>query len=256
MDHLVHLYIGDARALYIGPSFDAELHSHHAIQVAIGIDSEIKFSADGNEFLKCESVLIGSDVEHAVRCGEGRVAMLYAEPEYIALETDDSLTSEGKPFLINPIDIDQDSLACVTDPNGLLTVCNALCQSAGLVRRVPESLDARIASTIATINRDSDRCPSIQCLASDVSLSEPRLSHLFTQETGIALRSYLLWRRLREAIRHAGMGAKLVDASLSAGFSDAAHFSRTFKRMFGVQPSFLFADRSALKVEFSFETKD
>ena len=44
MDHQAHLYIGGTRALYIGPSFDASHHRHHAIQLAVGLESDIEIS--------------------------------------------------------------------------------------------------------------------------------------------------------------------------------------------------------------------
>jgi len=57
--------------------------------------------------------------------------------------------------------------------------------------------------------------------------------HLFVEQTGLPFRTYLLWRRLMRGLEAFASGASLTDAALGAGFSDSAHFSRTFRRMFG-----------------------
>lgn len=36
-----------------------------------------------------------------------------------------------------------------------------------------------------------------------------------------------------------GSGSSLTEAAHAAGFADSAHFSRTFRRMFGVAPASL-----------------
>ena len=54
------------------------------------------------------------------------------------------------------------------------------------------------------------------------------------EETGLPFRTYVLWRRLMKAVEIRAAGESLTEAAHQAGFSDSAHFSRTFLRMFGV----------------------
>jgi AraC-like DNA-binding protein len=56
---------------------------------------------------------------------------------------------------------------------------------------------------------------------------------LFVEQTGLPFRTYLLWLRLMRGLEAFASGASLTDAALDAGFADSAHFSRTFRRMFG-----------------------
>jgi AraC family transcriptional regulator len=60
------------------------------------------------------------------------------------------------------------------------------------------------------------------------------VSHLFVEQTGLPFRTYLLWLRLTKAVESMAAGASLTEAAHEAGFADSAHFSRTFRRMFGV----------------------
>ena len=67
-----------------------------------------------------------------------------------------------------------------------------------------------------------------------VGLSPGRTRHLFVQQTGLPFRTYLLWLRLNRAVELYAGGASLTEAAHAAGFSDSAHLSRTFHRMFGI----------------------
>jgi AraC-like DNA-binding protein len=78
---------------------------------------------------------------------------------------------------------------------------------------------------------------SLAHLADTVGLSQGRLMHAFTESIGIPLRPYLQWLKLQRAAAAIVRGASLARAAQDAGFADAAHMSRTFRRMLGASPS-------------------
>lgn len=82
---------------------------------------------------------------------------------------------------------------------------------------------------------------SVASLASLVELSPSRLRHVFRDETGVNVSRYRWWLRLRVAATAMREGRSLTEAAHEAGFSDAAHFTRTFRRTFGFPPSRLLA---------------
>ncbi len=71
-------------------------------------------------------------------------------------------------------------------------------------------------------------------VASQLSLSESRFLHLFSEKMGIAWRPYLLWRRTICAVGAITKGLSATEAAHVAGFSDSAHLSRTFRSLFGM----------------------
>ena len=77
---------------------------------------------------------------------------------------------------------------------------------------------------------------SLRVVATSVGLSPSRFMHLFTASVGIPLRPYILWLRLQCAAGELARGKSVADAGHAAGFSDAAHFTRTFRRMLGATP--------------------
>jgi AraC-like DNA-binding protein len=89
--------------------------------------------------------------------------------------------------------------------------------------------------------------PTLQNL---VHLSESRLSHLFKENVGVSLKKYLLWNKLKSAINlHLYQQEDLFTALIQSGFYDHAHFSRAFKMMLGVKPTFAYNSRTVQKFE-------
>ncbi len=76
-------------------------------------------------------------------------------------------------------------------------------------------------------------------LAALVERSPSRFSHWFREQTGMPLRSYRKWLRLVLALECAASGRSLIDAAMTAGFSDQAHFSRAVSEAFGITPKAL-----------------
>jgi AraC-like DNA-binding protein len=95
----------------------------------------------------------------------------------------------------------------------------------------------RVLRHLRALPPDAD--VSLDALAEVAGLSPGRLMHAFTESVGIPLRPYLAWLRLQRAAGEVVTGASLSAAAASAGFSDAAHMSRTFRRMLGMSPSML-----------------
>lgn len=98
----------------------------------------------------------------------------------------------------------------------------------------PPASDPRLQSVLAALKEPIN---GRQALAKRVHLSPTRFSHWFVEQTGLPLRSYRKWNRLVIALQHIASGANLTAAAHAAGFADAAHFSRTFRDLFGLDPS-------------------
>jgi len=103
-----------------------------------------------------------------------------------------------------------------------------------LARQAPApEPDARVRKIVAWARAQLDNPISLADAADVAGLSKARLRHLFVEQTGLPFRTYLLWLRLMRGLEEFAAGASLTDAAHDAGFSDSAHFSRTFRRMFG-----------------------
>lgn len=119
------------------------------------------------------------------------------------------------------------------------TICSTLGQAPTRDKRIERLLDW------LTVHSPLDY--SFERLKGLAGLSEGRLSHLFTGEVGLSLRSFLMWRKTREAISLINTDMNLTDIAHASGFADSAHFSRTFSNSLGVLPSMM-RDDSCVQV--------
>jgi AraC-like DNA-binding protein len=99
--------------------------------------------------------------------------------------------------------------------------------------------DERILRAISYIRSHLDAPLTLDTVAAEAFLSPSRFRHLFVEQTGMALRPYILWRRFLRVWDLLAEGESLSTAAHRAGFADAAHLTRTSRRMFGFPPSAL-----------------
>jgi AraC family transcriptional regulator len=93
-------------------------------------------------------------------------------------------------------------------------------------RRALELIDANLGSTL-----------SVESLANEAGLSPAHFARAFKETMGVAPHQYLLHLRLERSRRLLDAeNATLADVAQRAGFADQAHFTRLFKREYGVTP--------------------
>lgn len=110
---------------------------------------------------------------------------------------------------------------------------------------IPEPLDPRIFN-VTELLRKNPLYP-LDDLAAAVGLSYHWLSHTFSKEMGLPLRSYQRWRKMSNALQMLGHRPATLDIVIQAGFVDLEHFYHDYRRGFGVPPSY-FADTRRVKV--------
>ena len=98
----------------------------------------------------------------------------------------------------------------------------------------PALPDARVARIIAYAVTNPDLSLDQAAAGAGVYLSPDRLRHLFVEQTGLAFKTYMLWQRLTRGLEAYTEGRSRTEAAHHAGFSDSAHFSRVFRRYFGL----------------------
>ena len=100
--------------------------------------------------------------------------------------------------------------------------------------------DARVLQACRYIQQGMpQQLPTVAQVAMHTGLSESRLMHLFSQQLGISMRRYMLWLRIRYAIKLWAAGHSLIEIALGAGFADQAHYTRTLRSMVDFAPSML-----------------
>ena len=224
------------------------MHAHYALQIAFGSERGIRFRpSDREEWTEYDGVVIAPRQPHAMDASHVRYnAVLFVEPETRegrALQERFDLRSGIVPLspdLLAPVIpalfaawLNERSVAAVTEAGQ--RVVRSL---AGGVHPAAVS-DERILRAIAYINSHLDGPLTLEEIAREGFLSPSRFRHLFVEETGMALRPYILWRRFLRVWELTMAGESLSAAAHRAGFADAAHLTRTSRRIFGFPPSAL-----------------
>ncbi|WP_321954630.1 helix-turn-helix transcriptional regulator [Paraburkholderia bannensis] len=90
-------------------------------------------------------------------------------------------------------------------------------------------MKALLAADLATPLRVAD-------LAKAIGLSPFHATRLFTHATGLPPHAWRTQLRLQRALAPLRAGASVADVAAAQGFTDQSHFTRHFRRMFGVPP--------------------
>lgn len=77
---------------------------------------------------------------------------------------------------------------------------------------------------------------SIEEISKRAGMSVYTFIRRFKREFGVSPHSWRVLCRIEEAARMLGEGKRLVNVAYDCGFSDQAHLSRSFKRVYGVTP--------------------
>lgn len=230
---MLRLFLYPGRLVYVGPGVDADEHAHHAFQLTVRVAGDVSFDV-GAGLVPSAVTLIPPDRPHAQRASGAVIASVYVDPE----------STEGRALvgagagqrLVTP-DLD---LAAVMKwrADEAWRWSSALIESVAGGVTAPSPVDGRVARALAYL-RDhvDDGDVSLAAVARAAGLSTSRVSHLFTAQVGVPIRPYVLWLRLQRAAETLAEGLNLTEAAHAAGFADAAHLSRTFRRMFGIPPS-------------------
>lgn len=101
----------------------------------------------------------------------------------------------------------------------------------------PLAADARRVATMKSRLADDLLEPlTLADLAQTVGLSTFHAARLFTRETGLAPHAWRNQMRIVRALPALRAGASVTDVAAASGSTDQSHFTRHFKRAFGVPP--------------------
>ncbi|MEW6737111.1 MAG: AraC family transcriptional regulator [Acidobacteriota bacterium] len=249
------LYLWNGQALLLGEAIDTTPHQHHALQLSIGLNGVFHLRTSRQEqWRQLRIAIIGCDQPHQLDTSGTTVALLFFDPEgekarqlYRQIDSVETIQlSLLDPFIKQLDDCRQSHDNCQRAAEIINDLVGSL---VGTKTSIPK-LDTRVIKALDIINSLEDRRISACQLATRIALSESRLSHLFRAQTGLPIRRYLLWLRLRDAINEIARGLSLTAAAHQAGFADAPHMTRTFRQMFGINPAGLFKSSRFIQVNF------
>lgn len=216
-------------AVFTKRSYRTEMHRHYGIEIIFCKKSTFAIGTERGTYFGLKSAIIPSNLPHNISCGKTSCQLLFIDPlsalgQYFAIRY---RLKNCKKVLVNLPEI-----SCFSQDFNILE------------KEYPRKIvDERIDACLQEIHQKlSFSRLSVKHLSQVSYLSESRLSHLFKEQIGISIRQYILWNKIRLAVAKSAEGQSLTSAAHLAGFTDSAHFSRTFSMMFGSTPSFALQD--------------
>lgn len=246
------LVLGRLRVVYVGPGGGASRHAHPAVQLVVARAGAFTLSLRDEAPRRARAALVPAGVPHALDAAAVPIALVLVERHDARGARLDAIARAG-----------------ISEPDLLARLEGELPEGrpAALLARADAWIDAvlgegpRPTPTSSAVRRalaylescvSGGERPSLAEAASHAGLSPVRLTHRFTEEVGAPMRAIVPWLRMTRAVevlarrpdRTSSLG--LTEAAHAAGFVDAAHMSRTFKRAFGIPPVAFFGAAEAV----------
>ncbi len=229
--------------LFIGNIFDNKPHQHYAIQINISLDNAITISS-GKIGYRHNFLSIKPLVTHQLTCNNQKVLFILINPasktghiinQHFLKEGIEEFVNEwtkqirilGSKWDVNEID----NLSFL---NQYLSITNDYFSECSNSKH---KTDDRILTALNLLEKHPNEVLSLEYISSKVFLSPSRFIHLFKDETGITYRRMQLWIKLMRSFDLLQNTSNLTELAHASGFSDSAHYSRTFKETFGMKPS-------------------
>ena len=250
------LYLWDKRTLYIGPLFEPLNLSQGAATLVVSLDKPISFRIEGEaESIECTSLLLPAGLSAIIDTGDVIVANCNLDPLGADFSGLSSLMQQKK----GKISYDLKQYAQFKqvfhtlhtqqpDTERAYDLLEDLLENRFSQLYPNHAIDSRVAKVVEKIKQTAEDNLSVDDLASLVNLSVPRLVQIFKKQTGVPMRRYRLWHRLFVTAVKMGTGGNLTEAAMDAGFTDSAHFSHTFKAMFGMAPTTILLQPNSLNI--------
>jgi len=228
-----------------GPGFISASHHHHSVQLVMALQGALRVRrGPGDEWKSCGAALVRPDAFHEVDARDGAVLIGFVDAES---ELGVALRERMRRDIV-PLGARQVARwrAALKPPLSEAQV-ERWVKSQLLHRRRTVRIHPGVKRVLRYVRESLPVAEdfSLGKLAEVSGLSRSRLMHVFTESVGVPIRPYLLWLRLQRAACDLMAGASVTAAAQNAGFSDAAHLTRTFRRMLGTTPSDLALRRRA-----------
>jgi len=225
-------WLGDAYAVRASPKTAASLHAPHGTALFVGLDADVTI----DRHTRGRAVLVPPDALYEVH-SPGPVIGICFDPERLprvaararAEGGPRALTGRLAKHLVAGAVAHRGSL---DRPDVLSGLGSEAAASLGRDATTPPRVDRRVALVVERLRGLADDAPA------GLAISPAHLQALFVRDTGIAMRTYRLWRRLLAALV-VYTRSDATTAAHAAGFADLAHFSRTCRRMLGYAPTVL-----------------
>ncbi len=240
------IILAGARAIYIGPGLALSPHRNAVATLAVALAAPFEIAWPLTPERSTETRMIAlippNTLHHLIATGPMMFIYLDAlADDQIAIETHIASRSEAPAYIAT-------KCAGIAKGHFAREIVQKLLATLGLTDHPADEPSPGIAAFIRTIDERPNDFGSARVAAGLAGMSESHFHREIKRTTGVPFRRYRLWRRLAIAAVALKEGANLTEAAMEGGFASSAHFSATFRRMFGIKPSLLIKAKAQFDV--------
>ena len=214
-------------------------HRHLASHLVLSLDCDMEWEVAG-EKIKCRGIYIDSNVEHVCFTKGHFVLFMFFKTSSWACSMEESLL-KGEPYaLIDETLVEKvcgivKSVEDINNPPEPEVLDEAILSACNFSNNLERRYDSRIADAIATMeNTETISENTIAQLAEGAFLSQSRFSHLFKEQTGMSLASWIAFEKLRKTYKNLLNGKNITESCMLAGFDSPSHCAASCTKMFGI----------------------
>jgi AraC-like DNA-binding protein len=238
----MRLFIWRGRSLYFGPSVHLDAHAYATVTLHVGIYRPFRIKLGNGIWQSCRCAIVPAGTRHELDFEGGIHGKLFIErdsSDFLYFKRRFSCTGQLPALFQDEELIEQLRWIYELNPDkAVIESClDDLLRCDGELNLV---VDPRVQAAIDLICDEPDCNFSQQYLADRADLSPSRFLHLFKQQIDVPYRRFRTWKRLFLALDSLSVIDNLTVAALDAGFSDATHFSHSFRETFGINPAYVF----------------
>ena len=239
-------------AVFSGNGFSPHRHDTYAIGLTMAGVQTFAYRGEGRFSMPGNIIVLHPDELHDGGAGTDaglRYRMLYIPPQLIAEASGDE--HGGLPFVAAPVFSDPMLAAALGEALGNLDEAPDELALTDQITRIADGLRRNalvVGGNAATLSRRSvaraceylrENCARIVAadeLEAVAELDRYTLARQFRRLTGTSPHRYQVMRRLERARGALLSGMPIAEAAFEAGFADQAHFTRHFKKSYGMTP--------------------
>lgn len=233
--------------LFIGKLLENRLHKHYALQLSMATSGVLTLTDDQHQQQISQYFFINSKVPHLLVGQDVQLTVLINPLSPIGHTL--SLEYGQHTILTTPLRLTEELREVFLDFTAKSMNERAFTEFTQRVNDIffrykcqceekHHLSDERVFKALEFLDAHFDRTVTLGEVASHCFLSETRFLHLFKEKTHLNFRRYQLWNKLVKSmplLKH----NSITETAFRCGFTDSAHYTRTFVETFGITPKFL-----------------
>ncbi len=242
-----HIYMKDGSILFLGEPPEVSVHREciPPVQVIVPIEGELEGRfAEGDDWQEVDGVVVASECYHRYRGKCPEVLSLWLNPTGAEAQaiTSDGLLGETHRFLA-PHATDEVRRIVRSEKNRaddselLERIFLRVVEFIAGPMEEAQAVDGRIARAMEVLKTDPLASRRVEELAAEAGVSPRRFRQLFNEHFGTSCKRHMQWSRVLDASCELNTEASLSEIAHRMGFTDASHFTRIYRDLFGVPPS-------------------